>query len=320
MKIEVFSRSKSRANSKAGDDVPLVMPGHIYAVFDGATDPFGTVVNGESAGRIAARTMAEFFGGIALDPSLRSLDGPALIVRAAERLGAVNARLGLRIPASTTLAVVIEEAAAFRILILGDSAVRVNGETLHVHHKLVDEVSTAARVATFRLLRKRLEGDAVEKAARQIVFLGFQQACEDGLLSRTDAERIVAAVSGEARFDAQSDHVRFFLMGGIQTQFTLANNARSPLGYSGMNGSQPLLREMIDLRLPKAGVRTLELFTDGYFSLPAGTSLAAWEEEFERIERIDYHKIGAHPGVKGSTTAEYSDDRTIISLDFGDAS
>ncbi|MCA0424407.1 MAG: hypothetical protein LCH61_13990 [Proteobacteria bacterium] len=296
----------------------MVIPGHIYAVFDGATDPFGTVVNGESVGRIAARTVAEFFSGIALDPKLSALSGPDLIQQAADRLGAVNARLGLKRPASTTLAVVIEEAAAFRILILGDSGVRVNGEAPYVHNKLVDEVSTAARVAAFRLLRTRFDGDAVEKNARQVVFLGFQQACEDGLLSRAEAERVVDAVCRDARFSALSDHVRFFLMGGIQTQSTHTNNAVSPLGYSGMNGSPPMLREMIETRLPKAGVRTIELFTDGYVSVPAGTGVAAWEEEFARVERTDFHKIGAHPGVKGSTAEEYSDDRTVIALAFGD--
>lgn len=320
MQIEVFSRSKSRANRKTGDDVPLVVPGHIYAVFDGATDPFGTVVNGESAGHIAARTTAEFFAGAAFDPRLKALRGAALISQAADRLGAENTRLGLRVPASTTLAVVFEEAATFRILVLGDSGVRVNGQAIHVHHKLIDDVSTAARVATFRLLQDRLAGDEVELTTRQVLFLGFQQACEDGLLTRAEAARTVDAISGEARFGAISDHVRHFLMGGIQTQFTHANNARSPLGYSGMNGSQPLLREMIEVRLPRAGVRTLELFTDGYFSIPAGTGLTAWEKEFEQVEQVDYHKIGAHRGVKGSTAAEYSDDRTIISLDFGDAS
>lgn len=320
MKIEVISKPKSRLNRKAGDDVPVCIPGRLYGVFDGATDAFGARVNGESAGHIAARTVAEYFTAVAEDAQRAALPGTALMQQAARRLHEVNAGIGLRIPASTTAAVVLEQPDAFRILALGDSSIRINGERLYSRAKIIDEVSTAARVRAFRLLQGRLEGDDVEHAARQVIFLGFQQACEDGLLTRNEAERIVDDVCREARFSAISDHVRHFLVGGIQTQFMLANNAVSPLGYGALNGSQPLLHEIVEARLPKADVRTIELFTDGYFSTPADTNSAAWEAEFERVEREDYHKIGAHRGVKGSTADEFSDDRTVICLAFGDVS
>lgn len=318
MKIEVISRPKSRRNRKAGDDVPVCIPGRLYGVFDGATDAHGAEVDGESAGHIAARTVAEYFTAVAEDAKLSALAGPELIQQAARRLHTVNTGIGLRIPASTTAAVVLEEPDAFRILALGDSSIRVNGETLYSRTKIVDDVSTAARVQAFRLLQRRLKGDAVERAARQVILLGFQQACEDGLMTREQAGKIVDSVCREPRFSPFSDHARHFLVGGIQTQFMLANNAVSPLGYGALNGTQPLLNEIVEVRLPKAEVRSLELFSDGYFSVPEGTTAAAWEAEFERVEREDYHKIGAYCGVKGSTAEEFSDDRTVICLQFGE--
>ncbi|WP_062763383.1 hypothetical protein [Falsirhodobacter sp. alg1] len=59
MQIELFSRSKRRFSDMPGDDIALVLPGLVHAVFDGATDPTGQVYNGETSGRLAARTAAQ---------------------------------------------------------------------------------------------------------------------------------------------------------------------------------------------------------------------------------------------------------------------
>lgn len=58
MKIESCSTPKCRDLSQPGDDILVVLPQCLYAVFDGATDTSGAVVQGESPGRMAARQAA----------------------------------------------------------------------------------------------------------------------------------------------------------------------------------------------------------------------------------------------------------------------
>ena len=59
MQMELFSRSKRREQDKSGDDIAIVVPGLVWAVLDGATDPLGGVYDGESSGRLAARTAGQ---------------------------------------------------------------------------------------------------------------------------------------------------------------------------------------------------------------------------------------------------------------------
>lgn len=317
MNIEILSRSKYKTGAGHGDDIVLCLPGRVYGVFDGATDALGTRVNGESVGRIAARTVADLVGRTAMEAAGADLSGEQLVRAAADDLGRVNAALKLPIPASTTLAVVFEVAAGFRIVTFGDSAVRVNGAATYTHHKLIDEVSTAARVAAFRLLRRRgLEGDALEKAARSTVLLGFDQAVTQGTLGLKDCRRIVDSICAQPRFAALADAARGFINGGIRTQFTHANNRQSPLCYGSLNGTEPDLRTLKEVFVPREGLVSLEIYSDGYLSPPGGVRIADWEREFARIERTDFHKVSRHRCVKGSTSTEFSDDRSVISLTF----
>lgn len=317
MKIEVFSASKYKADRREGDDIALCLPGRLYAVFDGATDALGTRVNGESVGRIAARTVADVFLATALDPVLVAAEGSAIIKRAEAALGAVNAELKLPIPASTTIAAVFDRGDTFRLLILGDSAVRINGTRIISRLKIIDDVSSAARIAIFRILRRRIaDPDQLERQTRQAILLGLTQAVETGLLSSGEAERVVADVIAMPRHVKLAEDIRAFLHGGIRSQYTHANNPGSALGYASMNGTRTDLRDLTDITLTRNEVHTLELYTDGYFSRPMDVSVAAWEREFNRIERADFHKINRFRAVKGSTTTEFSDDRSVICLTF----
>ena len=62
MRIELVTQPKYRDNARLGDDVVLLLPGAVAAVFDGATDPKGTIVNGSGAGRFAAQCVASLSG------------------------------------------------------------------------------------------------------------------------------------------------------------------------------------------------------------------------------------------------------------------
>ena len=96
------------------------------------------------------------------------------------------------------------------------------------------------------------------------------------------------------------------------SQHRFANHGDLPLGYASLNG-KPLAGEgMLCFSRPRSAVQSIELFTDGYFSLPSEIDLAAWEAEFARVEEVDSHKIDRFPAIKGSTSSEFSDDRTVI--------
>ena len=69
---------------------------------------------------------------------------------------------------------------------------------------------------------------------------------------------------------------------------------------------------MLCFSRPRSAVQSIELFTDGYFSLPSEIDLATWEAEFQRVEEVDLHKIESFPAIKGSTSSEFSDDRSVV--------
>ena len=67
---------------------------------------------------------------------------------------------------------------------------------------------------------------------------------------------------------------------------------------------------------PRAALRSIELFTDGYFKPGATPALDAWEATFDEIERVDPEKIGRYPSVKGSAPRMRTDDRTVVIVEL----
>lgn len=314
MRIELLNQSKYRHGPRPGDDVPLVVPGVVFGVFDGATDALGTMVEGLSAGRLAALTVAAEMAALAADPDARHMPVHEIVRRLTKTLRNRTAPLGLAIPPSTTVAVMLDCGTSWRFLLLGDTGIRINGSEVLCHNKLIDTVSTEARVRVFRLLRSRLGGgDEVEYATRRVIMLGLDTAISEQVLSEAKADALVEEVIQSTGLDAHASVIDSFLRGGIKTQFTFGN-ANGSLAFDTMNGTEVPLRDVIDQTRPKDEVASVEIFTDGYPAMPKDVSPHAWEEAFAKAERRDYHKIETHAAVKGSTEAEYFDDRTVLIL------
>jgi hypothetical protein len=315
MRLELCSQSKYRDGVRLGDDVPLIVPGVAFGVFDGATDPRGTMIDGIGAGRLAAETVARATARLADDPVHRDLPATDIVDRLSAELAARTAPLGLPIPPSTTLAVAFDCGVDWRFVVLGDSGIRLNGIEVFRHEKLIDRVSTLARVAVFRdrqLLNA--DPDRTEAEARAAILLGFDLAVGDGVLTRDRADAIIREVTDRTGLSDHADLVGGFLRGGIQTQFRFGNATGNPLCFDTMSGTRPLLGETIDVRRPKTAIRSIEIFSDGYVDAPGSVSVAEWEDAFNAAEFEDYHKIGHHAGVKGSSRDEVFDDRTILLL------
>lgn len=316
MNIELFSHSKYKNSGQPGDDVALIIPDTVYAVFDGATDPTGATYGGQSGGRIAARAGARTIAAMATDDRLGELEPLEVFQSISDAVLAEAKHHDATHPPSTTAAVVYDAGTHFRILLAGDTGVRVNGETLYQHHKLIDSVSNSARISVFKLISARLDClDAAEMQTRAVIFDGLDASVQNGQLTRTEADDIIdRAACAIGHPDAAA--VRAFLSGGIRFQPSFANNCDSMLGFASLNGGKVIADGTRDLIIEKATTRSLEIFSDGYLTQPSAITIAAWEAEFDRVEQVDFHKIEGHPSVKGSTSTEYCDDRTILSIAF----
>lgn len=313
MRIESFNRSKYRDGSDPGDDVHLVIPGLVYGVFDGATDPRGTRVDGIAAGRLAALTAASTIAALAQDARVAQMPGREIVEHLATALRHQNEGLDLFIPPSTTAVVLLDLGKDWRFLLFGDSGLRMNATEVFRSEKLIDRVSTFARVAVFKLLASRHdEKDEVEMSTRAAIFLGFEQATARGLMTAEEAGEIIEATARATGLTGHEALVGRFLSGGIQIQHQFGNSHGNPLCFETLNGSASALNDLLDFTRPKSEVSSIELYSDGYASLPDAATVAAWEAAFARAEEEDFHRVGPFATVKGSTEAEFFDDRTVV--------
>ena len=315
MNIASFSQSKYKNAATPGDDVAVLLPGRVLAVFDGATDPTGASYDGLSSGRIAALAAANAVAEMSIKGTLQSCEAAALFQSISDLLKCEAKRINASHPPSTTLAIVADLGDSFRLLLAGDSGVRISGTRLLQHAKLIDKVSKSARIHVFKQRFALLgEGDAAEAKTRATIFSGLRAAVKASIMTMPEAENVVAAAAVASGLQNHIDAGEEFLMGGIRVQPHYANRQGHVLGYASINGGQVIGEGLVDLTLAKDTVTSLEIFSDGYLSLPTGVEIADWEAGFGRVEAVGGHKLDEFPSVKGSTSNEFSDDRTVICL------
>lgn len=315
MIIDVLSISKFRDGARPGDDVPVVAPGVLFGVFDGATDPRGTIVDGHGAGRLAALAVSQAALRLASDPANRLLPGDQILGRLSQELNARTATLDLPIPPSSTIAFAMDCGDRWRFMALGDTGIRLNGSELFQREKIIDSISTGARVAVFKEIASRSttdDMDAVEATTRRSILLGLDRAVAENILTEACAAEIIRETIETLGLQAHAAQITDFLRGGIQVQHTYSNQSEQHLGFDTMNGSQPTRGELIDFMRPKSEVHSIEIFSDGYPNHPDEATAAAWEAAFHRAEETDFHKIGRFATVKGSTRQEFFDDRSVV--------
>ena len=321
-RIDCLSVPKSRDLKDPGDDVVSVLPDKFYGVFDGATDTTGTFRGPCSPGRFAATSAAQAMlrqvlqaQGPVADPQVWLAAMNAAIRDGLLNLGVPQARV------STTAAMALPIGSDMHFLMVGDSGLRINGHDITHMTKDVDRLFTQVRLATRALLRLQgLQGDDLEAATRELVFKGLEPIRQTAL-SRAQVEQIVDQVSmacqGQLMPDAMDclpDMVSRGIAGG---QYQFANQTGHSLAYASVDGSVTRGKDQRYFSLPMADVQSIELFTDGYMSCPhSGVSVMDWEANFAKDEAQDPEKIGRYAGVKGSTQAYFSDDRTVLSLSF----
>lgn len=318
MNINAFSRSKSRNNKKPGDDAMLIIPGNIIALLDGATDPFASSKEGgESSGRYASNTVAAICAELFSDKAFRESSAEFILRSISERFAECMSNHKFVHSPSTTLSMVIFLEDSLRILNVGDSGIRVNGTDVYCHHKPIDSVATTTRIAIHHRLKDVFpDPDTLEKATRRLSFHGIECGVSDEIIAKKDVDTILARVLEQHSKIASHEDLERFVLKGIVSQKVYANNGEHPLGFSTLDGNLPLMNDVIDTTLSLESVRTLELFSDGYLTMPAGTKVSDWEEEYARVEQLDFAKVSDFENIKGSTSEEFFDDRSIISLEM----
>lgn len=102
------------------------------------------------------------------------------------------------------------------------------------------------------------------------------------------------------------DHIMPLLI----KQFEYQNNPNHPLGYGVIDGTNTPSKFIKVFEYPINTVSTIELFTDGYFCIPAGVTIREWEKAFEKGEQEDPNKYKKYLSTKSK------DDRTIAIIKF----
>ena len=313
MNFDLFSRSKYRANDKSGDDVALVLPGVCFGVLDGATDAQGRDLNGVPYGRAASMVASQILAEILLPYQNREKDAETLLADLCTSYARAFEDYDLDQLPATTVAMAIDCGANWRFLSLGDSGIRINGDRVLKHDKIIDSISTEVRVSIFKILAEKFDdSDEHELITRQAIFLGLAEARSRGLLTEDVVEMLIEETIGNLNLSGISEIVRDFLLLGIRHQNRFSNSDENILCYDIVSSRKPILGQWVEEFVPKREVTTIEIFSDGYASYPEEVNIVAWEKEFARCNEVDFHRIDEFATVKGGTSSEFFDDRTVI--------
>ena len=328
MRIEAFTEAKRFGSPDSNEDAMLVLPGRAYAVMDGVTDRVGTRYEGMLSGRYAShllqRTLEHLPDQVLNEPGAIVAAATAAIRGVYDAHGTTEAvRNDPNRQMAATLALVTLAPDAAHVVLVGDSGVRLNGDTLWQENKDIDTVTaTMRRHAWARVAARTPLVAERERAARAVAWSGVDHAA--GLvrpwLTEDDLRDVARDTLESCRTllpHQREEALRPVIAGGIiHAQGGHQNSPDSPFGYASLNGF-PIPQALVRVeRVPRAGLRTIELFTDGYFAPGDAWGVAAWEAAFARVEAEDPHKVGAFPSVKGTTDVQWADDRTYLGVEL----
>ena len=326
MRFEAFSEGKNLDQPEANEDQLLILPGRGFAVIDGVTDISGREVGGVRTGRLAAgivqRATAEFLCGT----QAQDASPEALIAQVSTALREVYVRLGIldevrehpprRFGATLTLA--IDRGDTFRFILVGDSGLRLNGDEVVVIDDGLDRVTATLRQQSYRLIDEAGGGLEAKRAVSRLASYHGAARLHPDMHPWIDPtslkllhQRSLAACKARFPDVPEADIVRL-LNHGISGQTHFQNNTASPFSYSVFDGFEIPIELVGVIDRPRASLRTIELYTDGYFKTGETPDVASWEAAFDEVERDDPEKIGAHMSVKGSAARMRTDDRTIV--------
>lgn len=331
MRIEAFTEGKNLDDPDANEDQLLVLPGRGYAVIDGVTDRTGELYDGMLAGRLAGLVVRDAAAAFLLDPAERACVPERLVARITAAIQAAYVQHGIGDIAEArparrfgaTLALAAHVGENLRVVLVGDSGVRFDGSDLTTVDPGLDRVTAGIRQSAWRMLESAGASHAeCARVSRACVFNGLARLHPDmrpWLDEPALAELRVRYLAEAARRYAHVPRgdIELLVDGGIvEGQGRFQNNTVSPLSYCVLDGFPVPMELARVITRPLAGLKTLELFTDGYFNPGSEPTVAAWEAAFREVERTDPDKLGAYPSVKGTVGRVRADDRTVLIVGF----
>jgi len=328
--IEAFSEAKNPSAPHANEDQFVILPGRAYAVIDGVTDRLGTRYEGMLSGQFAAVTVKRALEHMLSVPDA-CMDGLAIVRALTAEVAAAYRKHGMaekvrsdwNLRVSAALALVLVRAETVDVILVGDSGVRINGEKVLRMEKDLDLITSILRRQAWPVIgRKTTDPEKQEQISRRVTWHGTRQPL-DAVADTLDADdmALIESRAIEANLKAlphvaQADIENLVRGGIVNAQGGYQNNASLQLGYPCIDGFE-VPQHMIRIeRFPRSQVRTVEIYSDGYFKPGDGFGVAAWEKAFAEAEREDPAKVLLYPSPKGSTASHWADDRTYLAVRF----
>ena len=274
--VEALTIGKYKNDSSLNED-GCVVTENTFAVIDGSAPRTDIQFEGKSSARFATDVVKNVL--LTTDPSI---NGRELVSAITSELNKQIDKIGMRnivqetkeaFPAALfTAARIVGDTVI--ITALGDVGCRVNGNVIH----------TETFASEDAMIEKRIS--AMKGAQEQ------NQSLSDEELLQIGKRAIVEDLNYQVK--------NYF------------NNPDSDLGLGIINGGYVPDKFIKKYTFKLKDIKTLELFSDGYFVLPAAPEIATWEEAFFAGEKEDPLRWNKYPAVKSATKDMFSDDRTIV--------
>jgi hypothetical protein len=206
------------------------------------------------------------------------------------------------------------------VVAVGDSGIRVNGSDLLWVLKPLDDVTSLLRRETWRYFESR--GLPPARCNELAGFMCWRGTEHQVAGDETAAPSVVAEIERRALAACRSRlpeipeaELMLLIRHGIEHgQGEFQNVTGKALGYGGLDGFHVPDRYIEHRSFALADIRSLELFSDGYFEPGKEFGVAAWEASFRAVEAADPHKIDRYISTKGTTSAALTDDRTYLGV------
>jgi hypothetical protein len=333
MHLQAFSAAKDPDRPEANEDRFVVVPDRLYAVIDGVTDRTGRRYGDRTGGRLAAETVERALLALAEEENFRSIDAAGLVERLDSAFRAAYAKYGVLDAAAksdadrigSTVALALDRGDRFAFFLIGDSGVRLNGAETIVHDKDLDTITATLRGFAYRRVAAAgADPTQTELASRALCWRGTRKMPDEAKAWLKDSDLEAIRADGLAKLTRElpgipvEDMTRLALDGIVGAQGAYQNREDHPLGYACLDGYGPKPAAVETFERPKSEVRTIELYTDGYFALPEKPTVASWEAKADEVERIDFAKVKEYASTKGSLGRLRADDRTVVIVSTGE--
>lgn len=276
IKVKALSIGKYK-NSPFLNGDGYVITKNTFAVIDGSAPRVDLKFEGKSSAKFATDVVRNVL--LTTSPSI---NGKELVGAITKALNKEIDRAGIRdiihktkeaCPAALfTTARIVEDKVV--ITALGDVSCRLNGKVIHACYFKTEELMIIKRIQAMKSTRKT-----------------------NSSISDEDLQEIGKQAIKE---DLKTQVINYF------------NNPNSELGLGIIDG-EPVPDKFIKTYIfDLKDVKTLELFSDGYYILPAVPEIESWERVFIDGEKEDPLRWSVYPAVKGATRDMFSDDRTVL--------